>query len=140
MAGKSHNGPIHYGLLQKEWILPKNCNYLLLYINKLKLSNCNKNMWIFQVTIFGHSAEATSVAIHITSQNHWLYFEVQLFKPLLQLTSENVGWSESPRAKFSLMLECSNLECMRSKSPWAILEAQQKTNSQPGIVLQRLRP
>jgi carboxylesterase type B len=41
---------------------------------------------------------------------------------------------------FSLTLECSNLECMRSKSPWAIIEAQQKTNSQPGTFLQRLRP
>ena len=41
---------------------------------------------------------------------------------------------------FSLTLECSNLECMRSKSPWEIIEAQQKTNSQPGTFLQRLRP
>jgi carboxylesterase type B len=118
-----------------------NCNYLLLYINKLKLSNCNKNMWIFQVTIFGHGVGATSVAIHMTSQKSLGLFRSAIIQSLpFSLPLKTLDEARVRGQNFSLMLECSNLECMRSKSPWAILETQQKTNSQHGTFLQRLRP
>ena len=104
-----------------------NCNYLLLYIDKLKLSNCNKNMWIFQVTIFGHGAGATSVAIHMTSQKSLGLFRSAIIQSLpFSLPLKTLVEARAQGQNFSLMLECSNLESMRSKSPWAILEVQQK--------------
>jgi hypothetical protein len=68
-----------------------NCNYLLLYINKLKLSNCNKNMWIFQVTIFGHGAGATSVAIHMTSQKSLGLFRSAIVQSLPSCISDGTS-------------------------------------------------
>ncbi|XP_076101084.1 crystal protein-like [Mytilus galloprovincialis] len=92
------------------------------------------------VTLFGQGAGAVSVAIHMTSPKSLGLFRNAILQSLpFSLRLKTVDQARLQGQNFTLKAGCSDLECLRKKSPWDILDAQSKTSLPFGTVLQRLR-
>ncbi|XP_021370550.1 crystal protein-like [Mizuhopecten yessoensis] len=96
-----------------------------------------------QVTLFGQSAGATSTAIHLTSGNAERLFQ----RAILQSVPFSIPFKTYEQAlaqgkSFSAALNCSpqDKECLKQKSPVEIIDAQKKTSTSTGTLLQRFMP
>ncbi|XP_069137687.1 crystal protein-like [Argopecten irradians] len=95
-----------------------------------------------QVTLFGQSAGATSVAIHLTSGNAEHLFK----RAIIQSAPFSIPFKTYEQAlaqgkSFSEALGCSqqDLGCMKQKTALEIIDAQKKTTTS-GTILQRFMP
>ncbi|XP_060075840.1 crystal protein-like [Ylistrum balloti] len=96
-----------------------------------------------QVTLFGQSAGATSTAIHLTSGNAEHLFQ----RAILQSAPFSIPFKTYEQAldqgrSFSAELGCptQDFECMKQKSPMEIIDAQKRTSTSTGTILQRFMP